>query len=116
MFYLSSLLLSVFSEHGSGVQAADDPIAPKEAIPFKALEENPNCLLVLTPTGGHLGWCSGKDGTTGRRAPWLLAVALFLVPAFQNWHGCSGQYHVAAAATLGMTKWRYLMPDPRTAA
>lgn len=50
------------------VQAADDPIAPKEAIPFKALEENPNCLLVLTPTGGHLGWCSGKDGTTG--APW----------------------------------------------
>ncbi len=22
----------------------------------------------MTPTGGHLGWCSGTDGVTG--APW----------------------------------------------
>ncbi len=46
-------------------QAEDDPIAPKEAIPFEAIEANPQCLLVLTPTGGHLGWCGGRGGTTG---------------------------------------------------
>ena len=50
------------------LQAADDPIAPKEAIPFKALADNPNCVLVLTPTGGHLGWCSGREGPTGMHA------------------------------------------------
>ena len=49
------------------VQAEDDPIAPKEAIPFKALQANPQCLLVTTPTGGHLGWCGGVGGITGAR-------------------------------------------------
>lgn len=49
----------------SQAQAADDPIAPKEAIPFEAIQANPNCLLVLTPTGGHLGWCGGVGGATG---------------------------------------------------
>lgn len=64
------------------LQAADDPIAPQEAIPFKALEANPNCLLVLTPTGGHLGWCGGRDGVTG--APWSdAAVAEFFTAARQ---------------------------------
>lgn len=47
------------------VQAADDPIAPAEAIPRQALAANPNCLLVVTPSGGHLGWCSGRDGARG---------------------------------------------------
>lgn len=50
------------------IQAEDDPIAPKQAIPFKALDDNPNCILVTTPTGGHLGWCSGENGILG--APW----------------------------------------------
>lgn len=50
-------------------QAEDDPIAPKEAIPFEAIEANPQCLLVLTPTGGHLGWCGGRGGTTGAALP-----------------------------------------------
>lgn len=52
------------------MQAEDDPIAPKEAIPFEAIEANPQCLLVLTPTGGHLGWCGGRGGTTGAHACW----------------------------------------------
>lgn len=60
--YASCVLCSVYN-----LQAADDPIAPQEAIPFKALEANPNCLLVLTPTGGHLGWCGGRDGVTGEQ-------------------------------------------------
>ena len=51
------------------VQAADDPIAPKEAIPFEALQANPQCLLVVTPTGGHLGWSGGPDGVTGACSP-----------------------------------------------
>lgn len=54
------------------IQAADDPIAPKEAVPFEAIAANPQCLLVMTPTGGHLGWCGGKGGATG--APWTDAA------------------------------------------
>ncbi|GBG76200.1 hypothetical protein CBR_g21949 [Chara braunii] len=50
------------------VQAQDDPIAPARGIPRKALSANPNCILVVTPGGGHLGWCSGKDSLLG--APW----------------------------------------------
>lgn len=49
------------------VQAEDDPIAPSHAIPYQALDENPNCLLVLTPTGGHLGWCNSPGVLD---APW----------------------------------------------
>ncbi|WIA42853.1 hypothetical protein OEZ86_008779 [Tetradesmus obliquus] len=40
------------------IQAADDPIAPAAAIPYTALAANPNCVLVVTPTGGHLGWAA----------------------------------------------------------
>jgi len=29
---------------------------------------NPRCMLVVTPTGGHLGWASGAGGVRG--APW----------------------------------------------
>lgn len=50
------------------MQAEDDPIAPSDGIPVAALQANPLCTLVVTPTGGHLGWCSGADGVTG--APW----------------------------------------------
>ena len=47
------------------IQAADDPIAPVEAIPFEAIQANPESLLVVTPSGGHLGWCSGPTGVLG---------------------------------------------------
>jgi predicted alpha/beta-fold hydrolase len=43
------------------IQAEDDPIAPVHAIPFDKLQENDYCMLVLTPTGGHLGWCRSPD-------------------------------------------------------
>jgi predicted alpha/beta-fold hydrolase len=42
------------------IQAADDPIAPEEAIPYAAIQQNPNCTLVVTPCGGHLGWAAGR--------------------------------------------------------
>ena len=35
------------------------------AIPYKALAENPNCILVTTPGGGHLGWAAGGGGPFG---------------------------------------------------
>lgn len=41
------------------IQAADDPIAPEAAIPYKAIEENHNCILAVTPYGGHLGCAAG---------------------------------------------------------
>jgi len=50
------------------VQAMDDPIAPAEAIPFSGIEGNPNCILVTTGTGGHLGWVCRERGRTG--GPW----------------------------------------------
>ena len=46
-------------------QAEDDPIAPAHAIPYAALEANPNCTLVVTPGGGHLGWGAGPNGPLG---------------------------------------------------
>ena len=47
------------------LQAADDPIAPENAIPYDALGANPKCTLVVTPGGGHLGWAAGVDGPFG---------------------------------------------------
>ncbi|WIA19026.1 hypothetical protein OEZ85_003687 [Tetradesmus obliquus] len=41
------------------IQALDDPIAPAEAIPCDAIQDNPYCMLAVTPCGGHLGWASG---------------------------------------------------------
>lgn len=38
------------------LQAQDDPIAPAAAIPIDALKQNPSCIVVVTPHGGHLGW------------------------------------------------------------
>eukprot|EP00242_Pyramimonas_sp_CCMP2087_P002582 CAMPEP_0198228596 /NCGR_PEP_ID=MMETSP1445-20131203/113677_1 /TAXON_ID=36898 /ORGANISM="Pyramimonas sp., Strain CCMP2087" /LENGTH=514 /DNA_ID=CAMNT_0043909001 /DNA_START=303 /DNA_END=1847 /DNA_ORIENTATION=+ len=50
------------------IQAEDDPISLDAAIPRRAIEANPNCVLVTTPTGGHLGWTAGERGPFN--APW----------------------------------------------
>ncbi|KAK2351605.1 embryogenesis-associated protein EMB8 [Trifolium repens] len=50
------------------IQAANDPIAPSRGIPREDIKENPNCLLVVTPKGGHLGWVAGDEAPLG--APW----------------------------------------------
>ncbi|XP_010533546.1 PREDICTED: embryogenesis-associated protein EMB8 isoform X2 [Tarenaya hassleriana] len=50
------------------IQAANDPIAPNRGIPREDIKGNPNCLLVVTPKGGHLGWVGGAESPTG--APW----------------------------------------------
>eukprot|EP00798_Chlamydomonas_sp_ICE-L_P012966 gene12966-12786_t len=50
------------------IQALDDPIAPKEAIPYQEIASNPNVILATTRGGGHLGWVSGDGAPLGR--PW----------------------------------------------
>lgn len=50
------------------IQAANDPIAPARGIPHEDIQENQNCLLIVTPKGGHLGWVAGSEAPFG--APW----------------------------------------------
>jgi hypothetical protein len=50
------------------IQAANDPISPSRGIPREDIKENPNCLLVVTLNGGHIGWVAGDDAPFG--APW----------------------------------------------
>ncbi|KAF7828098.1 embryogenesis-associated protein EMB8-like [Senna tora] len=50
------------------IQAANDPIAPSRGIPREDIKENPNCLLIVTPKGGHLGWIAGDEAPLG--CPW----------------------------------------------
>ncbi|OVA04760.1 hypothetical protein BVC80_1719g97 [Macleaya cordata] len=56
------------------IQAANDPIAPSRGIPREDIKENPNCLLIVTPKGGHLGWVAGDEAPFG--APWTDPVVI----------------------------------------
>lgn len=56
------------------IQAANDPIAPARGIPREDIKENPNCLLIVTPKGGHLGWAAGAEAPLG--APWTDPVVM----------------------------------------
>ncbi|QLI65538.1 uncharacterized protein G6M90_00g003590 [Metarhizium brunneum] len=38
------------------VQATDDPIAVKEALPYAEFRQNPNTIMITTSMGGHLCW------------------------------------------------------------
>lgn len=37
-------------------------------------QENPHCLLIVTPKGGHLGWVAGDEAPLG--APWTDTVVM----------------------------------------
>lgn len=41
------------------LNAADDPFAPEESIPFTVLHNCPNVAMVLTKHGGHVGFTEG---------------------------------------------------------
>ncbi|KAJ1921333.1 hypothetical protein H4219_000649 [Mycoemilia scoparia] len=47
------------------VNALDDPISPKDCIPYHDIENNPYVVLATTDYGGHLGWF-----TSGSPTPW----------------------------------------------
>ena len=69
------------------VQARDDPIAIDDAVPRAAAAANPNVALVVTPSGGHLGWITAEAGATGAPGPyrgvleWFSAVEAELAAA-----------------------------------
>ena len=53
------------------VQAKDDPIAVKSAVPrdvIRTAAPDANVILVETESGGHLGWSAGEEAPFG--APW----------------------------------------------
>ncbi|GAY64784.1 hypothetical protein CUMW_236150 [Citrus unshiu] len=54
--------------------AQNDPIAPSRGIPREDIKANPNCLLILTPKGGHLGWVAGPEAPFG--SPWTDPVVM----------------------------------------
>lgn len=41
---------------------------------LSSLKANPNCLLIVTPQGGHLGWIAGDEAPFG--APWTDPVVM----------------------------------------
>ncbi|OQS03902.1 serine protease family S33 [Thraustotheca clavata] len=43
------------------VSSDDDPICTNTAIPYNECRENPNVMLAVTHTGGHLGFFTGND-------------------------------------------------------
>ncbi|ESQ45454.1 hypothetical protein EUTSA_v10010419mg [Eutrema salsugineum] len=56
------------------IQASNDPIAPDRGIPRDEIKANPNCMLIVTPRGGHLGWVAGAEAPSG--APWTDPVVM----------------------------------------
>lgn len=45
-----------------GVNAEDDPIAPKECLPYREVTANPYLVLCTTDMGGHLSWFESGGG------------------------------------------------------
>lgn len=62
------------------VSASDDPIVPHHIIPIEKCRNNRNILLVITKTGGHLGWVE-LDGSS-----WLPRVIVEYVQAQLELH------------------------------
>ncbi|XP_076881400.1 embryogenesis-associated protein EMB8-like [Bidens hawaiensis] len=64
------------------IQARNDPIAPDKAIPRDDIKENPNCLLIVTPKGGHLGWIAGENDPVG--CPWTDPMVMDFLQHLEN--------------------------------
>ncbi|XP_027355507.1 embryogenesis-associated protein EMB8 [Abrus precatorius] len=64
------------------IQAANDPIAPYRGIPREDIKENPNCLLIVTSKGGHLGWVAGDNAPFG--APWTDPLVMDFIQYLEN--------------------------------
>lgn len=41
------------------INAEDDPLSPLDYLPFSEVQENPNLAMILTKTGGHIGFLEG---------------------------------------------------------
>ncbi|GJV75120.1 embryogenesis-associated protein EMB8 [Tanacetum coccineum] len=62
--------------------AKNDPIAPDNAIPREDIKANPNCLLIVTPKGGHLGWVAGENAPVG--CPWTDPMVMDFLQHLEN--------------------------------
>ncbi|GLC76834.1 hypothetical protein PLESTF_001846100 [Pleodorina starrii] len=98
----SSLSVALITVPTLCIQALDDPIAPKEATPFEALRQNPNCTLVTTLTGGHLGWVAGPDAPFG--APWTDKVMFEWLNSVMSELEATKQPKTDSEATSDMVK------------
>lgn len=65
------------------IQAADDPMVPTHATPIELLEDLDNCMTVVTPKGGHLGFLSANGGLLG--AAWYNGLMLDWLAAVVKW-------------------------------
>jgi predicted alpha/beta-fold hydrolase len=89
------------------IQAANDPIAPAAAIPCDAIKTNPNCVLAVTPAGGHLGWAAGPGApwghpwTDGAVTEWLASVLLELLGERAQQRGDKAAAVTTAAGSSG---------------
>lgn len=64
------------------IQADNDPIAPSRGIPREDIKANPNCLLIVTPEGGHLGWVAGNEAPFG--CPWTDPIVMEFLEHVHN--------------------------------
>ncbi|KAL6633875.1 hypothetical protein ACP70R_026546 [Stipagrostis hirtigluma subsp. patula] len=64
------------------IQADNDPIAPSRGIPREDIKANPNCILIVTPQGGHLGWVAGDEAPFG--CPWTDPIIMEYLEYLQN--------------------------------
>ncbi|KAF2085764.1 AB-hydrolase YheT [Saccharata proteae CBS 121410] len=60
------------------INAEDDPISVKEAIPYEEFKHNPNAILCATSMGGHLSWFQ----TNGER--WFAKAAVAFLAKFAS--------------------------------
>ncbi|KAJ4890217.1 esterase/lipase/thioesterase family protein [Raphanus sativus] len=71
------------------IQAANDPIAPDRGIPRDDIKANPNCMLIVTPRGGHLGWVAGEGAPNG--APWTDPVVMEFLQHVESCQTINGE-------------------------
>ncbi|VVB05255.1 unnamed protein product [Arabis nemorensis] len=73
------------------IQTANDLIAPNRGIPRNDIKckANPNCMLIVTPRGGHLGWVAGPEAPS--RAPWTDPVVMEFLQYVESYVTISGE-------------------------
>ncbi len=53
------------------------------------MQDNPDCILVVTPCGGHLGWVSGPGAPLGQLVPFSLFPVVVLSCTDVPLHACT---------------------------
>lgn len=53
-------------------------------------QENPNCMLIVTPKGGHLGWVAGAEAPLG--APWTDPVVMDFLEYLERGASKTGKF------------------------